>query len=531
MITGVNHLTLSINNVEESFTFYTNVLGFRPVAKWPKGAYLLAGETWVALVLDDRTRQNSLPEYTHLAFTVSPEDFDPLSQRIKGSGAKIWQENRSEGASLYFLDPNGHKLEIHASDLKTRLKTAKASPWEGLEFFEIDDLPKSEAQLQAKMRSILAVTRALINEINTEALLEFIMTHAKDMTNAAGAAVLLLSDNEQYFEVAVPGGLPTQVKRDLQLPVYWHVPLRDESLAGLAIQSQQVQLSNAAWKDDRVASLRPLFGGGEVHSLLCAPLIAQKRPLGVLLLWKERQAIFTSQDSRLIRLFADQVALALSNAHLHAQNRQLAITQERQRLARDLHDTVTQSLYSISMAARTVLRLLDETEAYNKIRRPVEHILTLAKNSLIELREQIYQLSPRDLTEEGLAKTLAKYCDLFRERYGLAIEFTADPTLSFSMDQQVAFYYIAREALWNIIKHTKATRVDISLTAAGDQIRLSISDNGAGFDPSTVVRRETMGLRNMEERARQLGGSLEIHSRLDQGSAIIALIPKIRIEI
>lgn len=134
MITGVNHLTFSVRNVEESFAFYRDVLGFEPLATWPKGAYFLAGDMWVALVLDVRLRAGALPEYTHVAFTVAPADFAALSERIRAAGAPIWQENWTEGASLYFLDPNGHKLEIHASDLRTRLRAARAKPWEGLEF-------------------------------------------------------------------------------------------------------------------------------------------------------------------------------------------------------------------------------------------------------------------------------------------------------------------------------------------------------------------------------------------------------------
>ncbi|WP_375498699.1 VOC family protein [uncultured Nostoc sp.] len=135
MITGINHITLSVRDLEESINFYTNVLDFRLLAKWMKGAYLSVGDIWLALILDQKVRESPIPEYTHIGLTVSIEDFPILSQRIQQSGSKIWQENKSEGASLYFLDPNDHKLEIHASDLKTRIKSAKASPWEGLEFF------------------------------------------------------------------------------------------------------------------------------------------------------------------------------------------------------------------------------------------------------------------------------------------------------------------------------------------------------------------------------------------------------------
>lgn len=135
MIRGINHITLAIRDIESSFEFYTTIVGLTPVAKWPKGAYLLAGETWIALVADPLVRSQALPEYTHIAFHVAPEQFGALAARIRQSGAAIWQENWTEGDSLYFTDPNGHKLEIHSSDLTTRLQTARAQPWEGLEFF------------------------------------------------------------------------------------------------------------------------------------------------------------------------------------------------------------------------------------------------------------------------------------------------------------------------------------------------------------------------------------------------------------
>jgi catechol 2,3-dioxygenase-like lactoylglutathione lyase family enzyme len=133
MITGINHVTLSVRDVNQSLAFYTEVLGLRAVARWPKGAYLLAGDLWVVLVLDEHARVTALPEYTHIAFTVSALEFETLSHRIRSSAAEVWQENRTEGASLYFVDPNGHKLEIHASDLKTRLAKLQEDLLEGFE--------------------------------------------------------------------------------------------------------------------------------------------------------------------------------------------------------------------------------------------------------------------------------------------------------------------------------------------------------------------------------------------------------------
>ena len=127
MITGVNHLTFSVRDLEESVDFYTGVLGFRLVARKDGEVHLLVGDAWVVLILDPSVRGGAFPEYTHAAFSVAPEDFAALDRRIRRSGAGVWQENQTEGDSMYFLDPNGHKLEIHTSNLELRIKSERES--------------------------------------------------------------------------------------------------------------------------------------------------------------------------------------------------------------------------------------------------------------------------------------------------------------------------------------------------------------------------------------------------------------------
>ena len=136
MIQGINHITISIENVEQSIRFYKDILGCKLVAKWSTGAYLLAGSTWIALFKDSNFKKEVKREYSHIAFTVSQNDFKSICKKIIKSGVKIWQENKSEGDSLYFLDPNGHKLEIHVSDLKSRIKSMKKNPWDEIVFYE-----------------------------------------------------------------------------------------------------------------------------------------------------------------------------------------------------------------------------------------------------------------------------------------------------------------------------------------------------------------------------------------------------------
>ncbi len=135
-IGAFNHLTLSIRDVERSFAFYRDLLGLRPLARWKRGAYLLAGgETWVCLTLDAEARTAPPPEYTHVAFSVSPAEWPELAARLRAAGVSEWQANATEGDSLYFLDPDGHKLELHVGDWRTRLAACRERPFEGMEFF------------------------------------------------------------------------------------------------------------------------------------------------------------------------------------------------------------------------------------------------------------------------------------------------------------------------------------------------------------------------------------------------------------
>jgi catechol 2,3-dioxygenase-like lactoylglutathione lyase family enzyme len=141
MITGLNHITLAVKAIEPSFTFYRDVLGFTPLCKWEGSAYFLVGNPeqpnalWFCLDRDahrQATRCN-----THYAFSVAPQDFKTMSERIISSGATLFKENTSPGESLYFLDPDGHRLEIHTGNWKTRLDAKKAHPgkWTNVEWF------------------------------------------------------------------------------------------------------------------------------------------------------------------------------------------------------------------------------------------------------------------------------------------------------------------------------------------------------------------------------------------------------------
>lgn len=135
MLTGMNHITMAIKDIDKSFLFYRDVLGLRPLVKWDKGAYFLVGDFWFCLNVDKNRLPN--PCYTHYAFTVLREQFDKLCKVIIASGAEIFKDNTSPGESLYFLDPDGHKLEIHVGNWKSRIESKKEDigSWRKVEWF------------------------------------------------------------------------------------------------------------------------------------------------------------------------------------------------------------------------------------------------------------------------------------------------------------------------------------------------------------------------------------------------------------
>lgn len=143
MITGLNHITLAVSKLEESLYFYRKLLGFKAHVKWRKGAYLSANNLWLCLSLDTPSTQSehSRSDYSHIAFSVTPVEFNHVKTRLITNKVKSWKENKSEGESFYFLDPDHHKLELHVGDLQTRLESLKSNPYEDLQWLDTGGNP------------------------------------------------------------------------------------------------------------------------------------------------------------------------------------------------------------------------------------------------------------------------------------------------------------------------------------------------------------------------------------------------------
>ena len=132
MLNGLNHITLSVSDLEKSFNFYVSILGLKPEVKWDEGAYLSLGNLWLCLSVDKVSPAN---DYSHISFGIAESEFEDYCMQLLSFGVKTWKENTSEGKSLYILDPDGHKLEVHVGSLDSRLKKLKSNPYQGLEWY------------------------------------------------------------------------------------------------------------------------------------------------------------------------------------------------------------------------------------------------------------------------------------------------------------------------------------------------------------------------------------------------------------
>ncbi len=207
---------------------------------------------------------------------------------------------------------------------------------------------------------------------------------------------------------------------------------------------------------------------------------------------------------------------------LRSQAAELAASQERAHLARELHDSVTQALFSMGLTLRTLELLLDtDPEA---ARGKVEELRELQKDALAEMRTLIFELRPTSLQSDGLVQALRTHATAVQRRTGLAIVFDAEPIERLPLPAEEALYRIGQEALHNVVKHANASNAALRITIEGGRVRLSVTDDGIGFAPHQVPRGH-LGLIGMRQRADLVAGELRVESKAGGGTLIEASVP------
>src|SRR6185437_12015415 len=208
----------------------------------------------------------------------------------------------------------------------------------------------------------------------------------------------------------------------------------------------------------------------------------------------------TEDDEELIGLLAAHAAIAIAKARLYEQTRELSIQAERNRLALDLHDAVSQKLFGLVLRAETAATLLDRDPS--AAREQVERLATLAQEALDELRSLVFELRPPDLERDGLCGTLRKHVEVVRRLQGRDISLHVDDGVALDPVRDAEVFRIAQEALQNALRHSGAEHIDVRLHREDGRAVLEVADDGAGFDPgAAALRSRSLGLTSMEERA------------------------------
>jgi PAS domain S-box-containing protein len=259
-----------------------------------------------------------------------------------------------------------------------------------------------------------------------------------------------------------------------------------------------------------------------VRSWMAVPMRVKDRDIGSLFLEHSMPDAYTEHHMSLTLAIAQHAAIAMENARLYEQAQAVAVLEERQRLARELHDSVSQALYGIGLGVHTAQLLLARDPA--RVLETLDYVRDLAQAGLAEMRALIFELLPEALESEGLVAALEKQMAAVRARHGIAINATLGTEPDMPLVVKEAIYRIAQEALHNMVKHAQARTVELRLEVRAEELALEVRDDGAGFDPRGKFPGH-LGLRTMRERATRLGGTLELESAPGQGTCIRASVP------
>jgi two-component system nitrate/nitrite sensor histidine kinase NarX len=247
------------------------------------------------------------------------------------------------------------------------------------------------------------------------------------------------------------------------------------------------------------------------------PLLAKGEILGMLTLDHSQPDHFTHRHADLVLAFANQVAVAMENARLYEQAEQSAVAAERNRLARDLHDAVTQTLFSSSIIAEVLPRIWERDPEEG--RRRLQELRELSRGALAEMRTLLLELRPSALHEARLADLLRQLAESITGRARVPVALKVEGECQLDAEVKVALYRIAQEALNNVAKHAGATQAEVSLYCAPGHVELYIRDDGAGFDPGSLAP-NSLGLGIMRERAEAISAELALDSQIGAGTRI-----------
>lgn len=371
----------------------------------------------------------------------------------------------------------------------------------------------NEQQVQERTRELQTLIRlqqALTSSLNSNEVLHVIVREARRLTHTDVGAVFL-PENNNLVLAALSSEAPLGVE------LGYCISLTD-SITGTAFRLGQTQLVTDITQYAHVDPNAIRRAG--LRSILAIPLLSGTRSIGVLSVGNKVAGILNSEDERLLNMMTPSAVIALENVRVYEQASETAIAAERGRLARDLHDSVTQTLFSASLTAEVLPRIWERNPQEGMLR--LEKLRELTRGALAEMRTLLLELRPTALAEMSLSDLLRQLAEGIAGRTRIEIAVNVTDEYELPTEVKTAVYRIAQEALNNVGKHSKARSAHILLSSIDGEMSLMISDDGIGFDPS-ANRARHLGLRIMAERAESIKATLNIETSLQQGTLVSVL--------
>ncbi|TMD46338.1 MAG: GAF domain-containing sensor histidine kinase [Chloroflexi bacterium] len=362
--------------------------------------------------------------------------------------------------------------------------------------------------------SVREISSAILAGSESDTVLQTIARRARDLVSAATATIVTPSTGADHnsLTIAVADGAHADKLLGLAVPM-------EGSVSGDVIKSGLSTALADASRDSR--AYQPMIALGSMGPMALVPLVLRGRPFGTLIVANPvGGAVFDEEAVRLVETFADQASVALEYGRAQRELNRLSVLDERERIGRELHDGVIQSLFSVGMGLQATANRSRDPEVESR----VEAAVTEIDRAIRDLRNYIFGLRPGILADRQLEQALEDLAREFEEKSGVTTVTEIDGTVAAELAPRAAdLVQLTREALSNVGKHAEATTCRVSLRRDGDQAILEIDDDGRGFDPGAP--HSGLGLRNLMDRGLAIGGRVTVESKATEGTTVRFAVP------
>ncbi len=399
--------------------------------------------------------------------------------------------------------------------LLTRLATNVVISIENARLYQAEH---DRRQVAEGLRDILAIVNS---DLPLDEILEAILDQACRLLDAQAGVAYHINYDEELIEIEAVRDMPAGFADIHDLPLIEteanQAVLEGRPFAVSDLRAKLAMINDGALDETPSLQRWRAIVGDHFDSYLSAPIVIKEHVYGAISLFYTQNRKFFDEEIDLVVTLTDQAALTIENAQLRSQVERSAIAAERDRLARDLHDAVTQTLFSASLIAEVLPRIWDQNPEQGRAR--LEEIRTLTRGALAEMRSLLMELRPSALMETALPDLLRQLTEAFTGRSGVPVQVDLEGDCQFPPDVKVAVYRVAQEALNNAAKHAHANTCQVRLHCSTDEVELEVRDDGAGFDAQNIPP-DSLGVGIMRERAEQVGAQLSIDSTIGEGTKI-----------